>query len=906
MSDPLDALRAALADRYVVERELGAGGMATVYLAHDRKHDRQVAVKVLRPELAAVLGADRFLNEIKVTANLQHPHILPLFDSGQANGFLYFVMPYVEGESLRDRLNHEKQLPVQDAMRIATEVASALDYAHRHDVIHRDIKPENILLHDGQALVADFGIALAVSAAAGGRMTETGISLGTPHYMSPEQATGDRELDARSDIYSLGCVVYEMLAGEPPHTGPTAQAILAKILTEEPKPLTQLRRTVPLHVEAAVDKALQKLPADRFATAGEFAEAVAGLRPVAASAPVVGAGAAHIRPTSRRVGVRVVVPWVLAALALGTAAGLWLWRPATTTPALHLTINLPPGVTLPMDTEHPVLALAPDGARLVFVGEERGRRRLYMRELAEREAKPMPGTEGAASPFFSPDGGWIGFFEGSTLKKVSAHGGMPVAAREVTGIGVNRGATWITENSVVFAGSVNSGLYELSVAGERRRVLGEDQVALTQETEPYAWPDGIPGGRHVLFADNAGERPDDARIAIVSIHSGEIRTLVNGGTSPRYSPTGHVLFARGGGLYAVGFDVRRAATAGPERKLLDGVATESWGAAHFTVAANGTLAYVAGDAVSSEHELVWVDRHGAVTETLLDGRTFFDPRLSPDGTRVAFSSPEGANYDIWILDLRRRLLTARLTTHPGEDLQPVWSPDGRAVAFASEIGQDQGEQGPGLAWVTGPGERPERLLRTPEVGHLEFPSSWSPDGQWLAFVASRPGTGADILLLPTSAPHEPRALIETPAGERAAMFSPDGRWIAYVSDLSGQDEVYVTPFLGPGESTRISTAGGVEPVWARNGQELFYREGDRLMVVRAGAGSWASPGTPEALFEARFAKTQWGAGSANYDVSPDGRRFLMVRRKHPVAPTFIHVVLNWPEALWVRPARPVR
>src|SRR5881227_2814156 len=275
MADVRERLEAALAEHYAIDRELGAGGMATVYLARDLKHDRHVAVKVLRPELAAVLGIDRFLSEIRVTAHLQHPHILPLFDSGQAGGLIYYVMPHVEGESLRQRLSREKQLPIEDALEITRAVASALDYAHRHGVIHRDIKPENVLLHDGQALVADFGVALAVTAATGGRLTETGLSIGTPHYMSPEQATGERQITARSDVYSLGSVLYEMLVGEPPFTGPTAQAVVAKVLTEAPPAVRAKRATVPEHVEEAIQVALQKLPADRFGTAAEFATAVA-------------------------------------------------------------------------------------------------------------------------------------------------------------------------------------------------------------------------------------------------------------------------------------------------------------------------------------------------------------------------------------------------------------------------------------------------------------------------------------------------------------------------------------------------------------------------------------------------------------------------------------------------------
>jgi serine/threonine-protein kinase len=330
MPELLSRLQSALVDRYRLDREIGAGGMATVYLAQDVRHDRQVALKVLRPELAAVIGAERFLAEIKLTANLQHPHILPLFDSGEADGYLFYVMPFVEGETLRDRLNRDKQLPVAEAVRITIEVASALDYAHRRGVVHRDIKPENILLHDGQALVADFGIALAASKAGGSRMTETGMSLGTPHYMSPEQAMGEREITARSDVYALGCVLYEMLTAEPPFTGATAQAVVARVVTESPRALVPQRHTIPRHVEAAVLTALEKLPADRFATAAEFADALKDKNFASSVSlePAAAAGAAQ--PTAggrRRPGPVVMV--LAAALAVATAAALWGWlRPA--------------------------------------------------------------------------------------------------------------------------------------------------------------------------------------------------------------------------------------------------------------------------------------------------------------------------------------------------------------------------------------------------------------------------------------------------------------------------------------------------------------------------------------------------------------------------------------------------
>lgn len=334
MTDRQEQLQAALADRYVIERELGRGGMSTVYVAQDLRHHRKVAVKVLRPDLAAVIGAERFLAEIQTTANLQHPHILPLHDSGELDSFLYYVMPFVEGESLRDRLRREKQLPIAEAVQIATEVASALDYAHRHGVIHRDIKPENILLHDGSALVADFGIALAVSSAGGEtRLTETGMSLGTPHYMSPEQAMGEREITARSDVYALGAVLYEMLVGEPPFTGPTAQAVVAKVVTEEPRPLLPKRRTIPPNVEAAVLTALQKLPADRFIRAADFADALknpdfGGGRRATQAIALPGLP----RSIARRNALSIAIAATLAGLVVGALFARWWASGRRTTP----------------------------------------------------------------------------------------------------------------------------------------------------------------------------------------------------------------------------------------------------------------------------------------------------------------------------------------------------------------------------------------------------------------------------------------------------------------------------------------------------------------------------------------------------------------------------------------------
>jgi len=428
MSGVPERLSAALADRYRIERELGAGGMATVYLAADLKHDRKVAIKVLKPELAAVLGAERFVQEIKTTAALSHPHILPLFDSGEAGGFLYYVMPYLEGETIREKLNRETQFGIEEAVKITTEVAEALDYAHQHGVIHRDIKPENILLHAGRPMVMDFGIALAVSAAAGGRMTETGLSLGTPHYMSPEQATADKQITARSDIYSLASVLYEMLTGNPPHTGSSAQQIIMKIIAEPVQPATALRKSVPPNITASLEKALEKLPADRFESAKAFADALGN--PGFSTGTTVASGAAGVaavRVLGRTVSWRAVAT---AASALAVAfAGLSAWLVVSARRAASDAIVTRSEIDILSRSDSAVriigLDISPDGSAFVYSARQfpDTTLRLYLRRLDDRVARVIPGTEGAMYPAFSPDGQSIAFsFARSEIRRVPVTG----------------------------------------------------------------------------------------------------------------------------------------------------------------------------------------------------------------------------------------------------------------------------------------------------------------------------------------------------------------------------------------------------------------------------------------------------------------------------------------------------
>ncbi len=867
----------ALSDRYRIERELGAGGMATVYLAQDLKHDRQVAIKVLRPELAAVIGAERFLSEIKTTANLQHPHILPLHDSGEADGFLFYVMPYVEGETVRDRINREKQLPVADAVRIASEVASALDYAHRHNVIHRDIKPENILLHDGRALVADFGIALAASKAGGTRMTETGMSLGTPHYMSPEQAMGEREITARSDVYALGCVLYEMLVGEPPFTGTTAQAIVARVVTETPRPMLPQRHTIPPQVEAAVLTALEKLPADRFATAAEFAEA---LTSPAYTRPMSAAGLAAA-PTAGR-WRRVALAAAVAAVACAMIA-LWaLLRRAPDGPVTRVSIAFPEGERL-RTTPTRRLALSPDGSRVVYVGPDSLGTRLWVRELSSLTARPLPGTSSAVAPFFSPDGQSIAFFTGSPgdLRVIPVSGGPAVTV--VRDSANPWGGDW-GEDGKLYFNHATARVARVPSTGGAVEVVSKLDSARS-ETE-HDWPQLLPGGRTALvqiWHSSIG----DTEIGILDLATGRTTPIIQG-VYGRYLPTGHVLYATlDGSLNAVPVDVKRSAVTGAPTAIAEGVQVDaSSGAAQFAVSKTGTLLYLPGGGTGSE-QVVWVDRTGRITpvDSAWKGN-FGVVALAPDGSRLAVSMTSSGGEQIWVKQLPAGPLV-RLTFGGAGNNRPAWTPDSRRVAFISN------RSGKGNAWVQrfdGSAEAESLMANPRNVDEI----TWAPDGRTFVFRLGSGGISSnrDIYAMAPGVDSAPRALVAGKFEEFAADVSPDGRWFTYVSNESGRNEVYVRRLDDPGAGkAQLSVDGGEEPRWAHNGRELVFRtRRGEMLAVDVTLGPTFRAGSPRVLFS--LPNMASDVYHRAYDLSQDDRRFVMINRAANEIGELV-LVLNW-------------
>jgi serine/threonine-protein kinase len=862
--EPLAHLTTALADRYRIERELGQGGMATVYLAHDLRHDRKVALKVLRPELSAILGANRFLGEIKTTANLQHPHILGLFDSGEADGLVFYVMPFVEGESLRARLVREKQLPVDDAVRNAREIADALDYAHRHGVIHRDIKPENILLHDGRALVADFGIALAAARSEGGsRMTETGMSLGTPAYMSPEQAMGEREITARSDVYALGCVLYETLTGEPPFTGPTAQAIIARVMTEEPRSLTMQRKTVPPHVEAAVLTALSKLPADRFATAAQFAEAL--VRPHAGTVVLPGgrftAGAR--RGATLRARGRAAIPWVLAVLALAGAA--WAWRGQ----ASHRGTTwdyIAFGPELTAATQLLPLALSPDGSTLAIVGSGPNRR-IWLKRRGALRPTPIPGTENGAFPTFSPDGQSLAFLDGPRLKKVRlGEGGVVTLVDSVDQ--VQGGLAWLDDGTLIYPGPGLQGraLFRISADGGASTLVLEDRsLAGLGVGIPY----GLPGARAVLFTVCTSGCVGMS-LHVLDLQSGKHRLLLDDAAGGMLLPGHRLLYVRRDGTVLVApFDLDRLVITGAGVPVLEGVALAS-GTPRLAVSQSGTLVYEQGGAVANEVQLVRVSREGAVSpiDTAWHG-PFNSVAVSPDGRRVAVGvGLEAGKLDIWIKELDRGPFT-RLS-FGGQNRRPAWSSDGRTVAFIHDSGNSSV-----VYQRPVDGSTPQHLLAKLDRQVQEV--AWSPDGRWLLLRTDNGAAGAgDIVGVRTGGDTTPVPLVADQFTEIHPTVSPDGHWIAYTSDESGIQEVYVRAFPATTAGRwQVSNGGGFQPRWSSDGRELYFGSGDRLVAaqLRTTRG-FEVTGLRTVLSAAVFPTDRF---HQTYDVLPGGKGLVFPR-----------------------------
>ena len=886
--DPNQSLCGRQLGSYKVLSLLGAGGMGEVYEAHDTKLGRNVAIKILPsafvddPERLT-----RFQREARVLASLNHPNIATIHGLEESGGVHYLVMELVSGETLAERVS-AGPLGIEAALKICVQIAEALEAAHERGVIHRDLKPANVkVTSEGRVKVLDFGLAKAFGGDGGLDLshaptltavgTEDGRILGTPAYMSPEQARG-KPVDKRTDIWGFGCLLYELLTGKGAFGGETLSDTIAAVLQREPE-WQALPGETPAKVRDLLRRCLQKDTHRRFRDAAdiriEIEETLAGFaregQPNALKRPIL-------------LDWRRALILSLGTLVLGvvlTSLAAWNLKPTLPRAVSRSVITLPPGQQLAGLDVGPAVAVSPDGTSLAYVARQGGAQQLYLRPMDNLEAKPISGTEGAIEPFFSSDGLWLGFFADGKLKKVLVSGGATLTLRDAV---LPYGASWNSRGMIVFGPSGASVLQQVSDAGGTPQLL----TRLEKGEVAHRWPEFLPDGKEVLFAVGTSvPNWTNAQVVVESVGMGKRRNLIQGGTQPRYAPSGHLVYAQGGRLMAVQFNPKRLAITGTAIPVVEGVLQTPGGAAQYSLSATGSLVYVPAALQATQRTLVWVNRNGAEQPVASPARAYRNPRLSPDGLRVAVEIADSESQ-VWLYDLSRETLTP-VTSGGSLNSTPVWTPDGKRIAFISN------KEGPeNLFWQLADGSGGLERLTTSE--DVQIPMSWSPDGQLLAFSEAIPTTGLDLWVLRLG-DRKAQPFLQTPANEIVPQFSPDGHWLAYMSDESGRNEIYVQSYPGPGGKWQISTEGGTEPVWNRNGRELFYRVGNKMMAVEIATHPGFVPGKPRMLFEGPYVATPFT--SPYYDVAPDGQRFLMLKPTEPAqaAPTQINVVLNWFEEL---------
>jgi Tol biopolymer transport system component len=870
---------------YEILSAIGAGGMGEVYRARDTRLERIVAVKILPDHLAdrAELR-ERFEREARTVASLNHPHICVLHDIGHQGGIDFLVMEYLEGETLAQRLV-KGPLTLHQVLQYAIEISDALDKAHRKGITHRDLKPGNILLTKSGAKLLDFGLAklrgpqtavanLSALPTEESGLTAQGTILGTLQYMAPEQVEG-KEADSRTDIFAFGVVVYEMATGKKAFEGKSQASLIAKILETDPPPMSSLQPMTPPALDRIVKRCLAKEADERWQSARDICEQ---LRWISESGPQ---SAVSVQPVAQH-NLRKRLMWITAALAVLLAAlvtaVLYLRQPAAEVRAVRFTVPLPEKQILPVVASLPsFLSVSPDGTKLAFVARDpTGHSMLWIRDLDSQASQPLPGTDGAWAPFWSPDSRFVAFTDGSSLKKVAIAGG---PALTITVSTANGGGTWNRDGDILFVPRLGGAVFRVpSTGGSATPVTS---VEPSQLEAGHSWPHFLPDGRHFLYLVGSGNT-EKTGIYAGSLDSKKTKLILNVNSSPWYSPPGYLLFVRAGTLLAQPFDANRLELKGDAIPIAEGVQfSAAFGDAAVAASQNGVLAYRLAPS-NAQFKLVWVDRKGTEQALASVPRTYRNPRLSPDGQRVAVTIDELGSQE-WLLDIGRNTLT-RLTFEGSYNGGTAWMPDGKRITFGSN------RAGPrNLFWQQADGSGGAEHL-TPS-NFPQVASSWSPDGRSLAFEQTNPSTGWDISIFhPADRKTEP--FLQSRFNEIAPRFSPDGRWLAYASDESGRYEVYVQPYPGPGGKWQISTEGGTEPVWARNG-ELFYRNGDKVIAVQTSTASNFSAGNPKVLFEGRYATFQT---LPDYDITADGQRFLFVKAgEEPQAE--ITVVLNWTEEL---------
>jgi eukaryotic-like serine/threonine-protein kinase len=856
---------------YEIQAALGAGGMGEVYRARDTKLGRDVAIKVLPHSLKAdAERLARFEREARLLASLNHPHIGAIYGLEDSDGVRGLILELVDGATLADRIARGP-LALDETLLLARQIAEALEAAHEKGIIHRDLKPANIkVTPDGNVKVLDFGLAKVREAEGTPDLstmmgTTPGMILGTVPYMSPEQVNG-READRTSDVWAYGCVLYEMLTGRPAFDGDTAAEILARVLKTEPD-WHQLPTETPESIRRLLRRSLQKDQNLRFRD----------IRDARLEIDDVQSGTLqNERVAAVRFGRRERLAWV-AALTLVTLIaailGARALRPAPTAREVRLEFSTPP-------TVDPALAISPDGLKVVFTGRSKGQSQLWLRSLASSSARPLPGTEHASLPFWSPDGRSVGFFADARLKRLDIDRGSVKTLVSIAPAPL--GGAWNNDGTIVFSSSPGRPILRVSAEGGAPSPVTRFE-SLQQQS--HSAPQFLPDGRHFLFFVTG--TPEARGVYLSQLDKPDMKRLFDADSSAVYAATGHLLFVRGGTLLAIGFDPGKLETRGDPFPLSEDLT----GRTALSASAAGPIGYRTSSADGGQRQLVWVNRSGAEIEKVVYPDTQSQgPSLSRDGRRVAVFRRVNGNTDIWLYETVRRAWD-RITFDSADDIFPLWSPDDHRVAFGSRRGEMD------LYWrLLGapPGRGEDLLLSTSEP---KFPMDWSRDGRFLLYDAIHPQRGVDIWALPLEEGRKPREVVQTDFNERQAQFSPDGKWIAYQSDKTGRFEIYLRPFPGPGSDSPVSADGGAQVRWNPNGRELFFiAPDDRLMAVPIRFFSDREPaelGSPRALFATNVGSAAINTNRQQYMVSPDGQSFVMNSVVGEATTSPISVILNW-------------
>jgi eukaryotic-like serine/threonine-protein kinase len=876
---------------YEILAKLGEGGMGMVYRARDTRLGRDVALKFLPPEFAQDPDRRaRFEREARLLASLNHPHIATLFGVDEADGRHILAMELVEGADLAQRLEHGP-IPVEEAIAIALQIAEALEAAHEKGIVHRDLKPANVKVRpDGTVKVLDFGLAkawesdtsatsMSLSPTITQHQTQAGIILGTAAYMAPEQAAG-MAADARADVWAFGVVLYEMLTGRRLFDGETVSHVLASVLKDEPT-WDGLPGDVPARVRELLQRCLRKKAKNRLQSIGDariaIEEVLASPRVPATPEPRSSVATAAEASAWKR-----ALPWAIAAVAVAAGLGVALLRgPARAGKVVRFEIPSPESLT---DVGSP--RISPDGRMIAFnATDDKGVTQVWVRALDDLEAHPLAGTEGSTRPFWSPDSRYLGFVAGGKLKKVPIAGGPPQTLADTP---TGSDGSWGTSGVILFDGQSSDPINRVSAAGGTPQpiVKTDPDKGIVQ----VAWPDFLPDGRHFLFIAD-GKKPEDRSVMLGSIDGGSpARKVAEVGSLAQYAPPGYLLYVREDSLLAQPFDPGSLRTTGEAVPLAEHIGPSSVGLADFSASNDGTLVFRSGWTV--RRRLVWIDRSGKEIGDADQPAVYREMSLSPDGRTLAMTieDPRSSNIDIWLRDLARGV-TSRFTFDPARDSCPVFSPDGATIVFTSSRGEGAGDL---YTKPTSGSGRAELLFRT---GEAMLAQDWSRDGRWIALSRLGAKTGWDVWALGMSGPEKGKAMpvVQGPFLELRPSFSPDGRWIVYESNESGRFEVYVKPFPGPGGKWQVSTAGGTEASWSRDGKEIFYvSPGSKLVAVPVAAGATFTAGQPKPLFDVRLQPIQL---RNRWVVNGDATRFLFLEPEGTTRALPTTVVLNWSETL---------